>query len=579
MAAGTSHLLSAAIDFGTTFSGYAFSTTNDFKSSPQNVASVTWSAGSGCLQSLKTSTCVLFDQNGDFHSFGFEAEDKYSDLAYDNLHKGWYYFRRFKMILYQQKELNRTFHIKSLDGKTMSAMKVFSSAIGYLKDHLINTCKLRGADVRMDEIIWELTVPAIWSDPAKQFMREAALEAGIPNNQLQLSLEPEAASLYCKHLPVNVKSDQFTVFKSGYRYMVLDAGGGTIDITVHEVEPGGTLRELYKANGGDWGGTNVDLEFERLLADLLGSKVFEDFRKECVPDLLEMYRSFEVKKRSIQATGDDKVTFTVPINLQETFKRLNPGADLGKMIENNPKYSRDVTWRGDKLRMSANLTRSLFKTSLDNITGQVKMLLRLPEVSGVGAILMVGGYSECPLLQNAIKNACPNLRRIVPGDAGLVVLKGAVINGHTPATISERVCKYTYGVRCRRTFIEGFHKEEYKINSVRGIKCNNIFEVHARIGDLVKIGQACQPFRHVVVSEKQKIMKIRIFASDEKEPIYVTDGGCQKLGAIVIDMPDITNGLKRGNTVSMTFGGTEIEVNAVDIETGRKHRAFFDFLG
>ncbi|XP_060065294.1 heat shock 70 kDa protein 12B-like [Ylistrum balloti] len=579
MAAGTSHLLSAAIDFGTTFSGYAFSTKNDFLSNPQNVSSFTWSAGSGCLQSLKTSTCVLFDPKGNFHSFGFEAEDKYCDLAYDNLHKDWYYFRRFKMVLYHQKELNRKFHIKSLDGKTMPAMKVFSSAICYLKKHLLNTSQMRGADVQMSDIAWVLTVPAIWSDPAKQFMREAAVEAGIPNNQLQLSLEPEAASLYCKHLQVLLSGDNLTVFRNGSKYMVLDAGGGTIDITVHEVKPGGTLRELYKANGGDWGGTKVDEEFERLLSDILGQKTFDAFQKECVPDLLEMHRSFEVKKRSIKATGDDKVTFSVPVNLLETFKRFNPGVVISNVIANNSKYSGDVTWSGDKLRISANLARRLFKSSLDSICGQVQMLLGLPELSGVTAILMLGGYSECPLLQNAIKITCPNLRLIVPRDAGLVVLNGAVINGHTPSTISERVCKFTYGARCRRKFIEGFHKEEYKTTSIRGVRCNNVFEVHARMGDSIHIGQACKPSKHVVVSENQKRMQIGIYASNKSEPLYVTDPGCQKLGDIVIDMPDTTNGIKRGNNVSMTFGGTEIEVNAVDIDTGKKHRAFFNFLG
>ena len=41
--------------------------------------------------------------------------------------------------------------------------------------------------------------------------------------------------------------------------------GGTIDITVHEVLKGGFLKEIYEANGGDWGGTNVDEAFEDLL--------------------------------------------------------------------------------------------------------------------------------------------------------------------------------------------------------------------------------------------------------------------------------------------------------------------------
>ena len=34
--------------------------------------------------------------------------------------------------------------------------------------------------------------------------------------------------------------------------------GGTIDITVHEVQSDGHLKELYNANGGPWGGAFVD---------------------------------------------------------------------------------------------------------------------------------------------------------------------------------------------------------------------------------------------------------------------------------------------------------------------------------
>ena len=37
---------------------------------------------------------------------------------------------------------------------------------------------------------------------------------------------------------------------SGDKYMVADCGGGTVDLTVHQIEqPQGTLKELYKASG------------------------------------------------------------------------------------------------------------------------------------------------------------------------------------------------------------------------------------------------------------------------------------------------------------------------------------------
>lgn len=36
----------------------------------------------------------------------------------------------------------------------------------------------------------------------------------------------------------------------GDKYMVADCGGGTVDLTVHQIEqPQGTLKELYKASG------------------------------------------------------------------------------------------------------------------------------------------------------------------------------------------------------------------------------------------------------------------------------------------------------------------------------------------
>jgi hypothetical protein len=38
--------------------------------------------------------------------------------------------------------------------------------------------------------------------------------------------------------------------------MVVDCGGGTVDITVHEMDPStGRLKELYKATGGPYGST------------------------------------------------------------------------------------------------------------------------------------------------------------------------------------------------------------------------------------------------------------------------------------------------------------------------------------
>lgn len=93
----------AAIDFGTTYSGYAFSFRSDFKTDPLKIITNNWKVGATNAVSLKAPSCILFDPDQKFHSFGFEAEDKYAELTEDADHNEWFYFKRFKMLLYEQK--------------------------------------------------------------------------------------------------------------------------------------------------------------------------------------------------------------------------------------------------------------------------------------------------------------------------------------------------------------------------------------------------------------------------------------------------------------------------------------------
>ena len=93
----SSKLVSVAIDFGTTYSGYAFSfhhTKNDIKTFP-------WKSSS--FESEKTPTCILFDSERRFHSFGFEAEDGYAELSRRGMAKSWFFFKQFKLALHDAK--------------------------------------------------------------------------------------------------------------------------------------------------------------------------------------------------------------------------------------------------------------------------------------------------------------------------------------------------------------------------------------------------------------------------------------------------------------------------------------------
>ena len=64
------------------------------------------------------------------------------------------------------------------NGKPMKAMEVFSAMIHYMRNHMVTECKKQYNGIEETDIKWVVTVPAIWNDTAKQFMREAAEMVG-----------------------------------------------------------------------------------------------------------------------------------------------------------------------------------------------------------------------------------------------------------------------------------------------------------------------------------------------------------------------------------------------------------------
>lgn len=71
-------------------------------------------------------------------------------------------------------DLSRKTLIEDDKGKKIKAIEVFSSAISYLKKRLVTDCKKQMTEIEESDMMWVLTVPAIWDDKSKQLMREAA---------------------------------------------------------------------------------------------------------------------------------------------------------------------------------------------------------------------------------------------------------------------------------------------------------------------------------------------------------------------------------------------------------------------
>ena len=101
--------LVGAIDFGTTFSGWAYSFLHDYRLDPTKASFRSWNSGTDTLITEKTPTCVLIAPDGKtLVGFGYEAEDKYQKLVEKGTHRQYYFFKRFKMALDKQVSKNIT---------------------------------------------------------------------------------------------------------------------------------------------------------------------------------------------------------------------------------------------------------------------------------------------------------------------------------------------------------------------------------------------------------------------------------------------------------------------------------------
>lgn len=226
------------------------------------------------------------------------------------------------------------------------------------------------------------------------------------------------------------------------------------------------------------------------------------------------------------------------------------------------------------------MLRGLFEEPIKHIIEKLRNVIDNDKhESEISMIVMVGGFSESDILQTRVKEAFPALKIVVPGDAGLAVLKGAVIFGHEPKVISTRICRYTYGVRVNGPFNESKHKEEYKWTTKQGhVVCANIFRRHVMIGQSVTVGKP-QTSKIVYPKEQDQIDRNNlIYASSQEDPMYTTDPGCVYIGQINMKTPNTSKGLDRPIEICMTFSSTELEVTAKDVNTGDTVNASFDFL-
>lgn len=187
--------------------------------------------------------------------------------------------------------------------------KIICDTLKVIKEAAIaKLCSSFGDVLEVEKITWVVTVPAIWSNFAKQFMRQSCFDAGIiskvESTRLILALEPEAAVASCIY-----DMNKVIRLSNNAQFLMIDCGGGTVDITAHSIASGGfnddssplSLSELAAPQGGPWGSMRVNENFKSFIALLLGPRLFDSLlQKESA--LQEVLQNFEEKVKKSHST-------------------------------------------------------------------------------------------------------------------------------------------------------------------------------------------------------------------------------------------------------------------------------------
>ena len=428
----------------------------------------------------------------------------------------------------------------------------------------------------------------------------------LPNekdpDKLSLALEPECAAIYCQTMSSRQQVATYCQAEMPYHstcYLVVDIGGGTVDISAHRLSPTQDrhVQVVHPPTGNDCGGSKVNKNFENFLESLVHDKGFSKYLQSKNPatnakhsaDLNELVnRIFEYQKVIFGRRGgvglrpDSKLTIRLPFSFIDMYKDdINNGI---KRIKGSRLKLVD-----QDLRIGYSLMADFFQPVVEGMLECMSQTLREIEAK-INTIYVVGGFGGSQYIYTRISERFRDTYRyITPLEPDFAVVRGAVLFRQNPDIVHARKVDATYGVRTNISFDPQIHDTEYKwINDDGEEKCSNIFCTVVERGDLVRTEEVFSkefgPAMH-----QQTNASFEIYSTLEKDVRYTTGKrgkGSQdtapvelrKIGAFVVQMPVLTGDKNRRVDVTFDFSHTEIQVRGYDRTSGNEVKVTLDFL-
>jgi hypothetical protein len=567
--------VAAAIDFGTHSTGYAWvpvDVLNDVPAERKIQFRTQWPDQP--LPAVKVLSAVLFGSSGVVDAWGYAARKKHRNSI--NAPQGSYYYG-FKLALQRG----------ASSGHLLLPAQENAVAVtgGYLREIVREALRDIGASgYQPGDIRWCITVPSIWGDEAISRTRRAAEMAGLPTDSERLLLvyEPEAAALHCRIRGANLVGGEqgpgIASLLASSRYMVVDCGGGTVDITSYRTDGSGQLEQIGQVSGGTLGSEYVNLAFiTEVVADRLGGlEAVTDVARRHENALLELADAWEERKHTVAAVAADDGSVRIDEPVHVPLNRLIYRA-LEEVV---PDLSeRLLRLQGDDNHIVVGppelvkLFEGVVAGILDNVDKQLTAMKdQCGPIEGLETVLLVGGFAQSAYLQLRLSEHLRSRAQIrVPPASAQAVLTGAVHICYNPELIIARRSRYTYGFSINPYFEQGVDEEDRKFISGYGeALCEDRFSKVVTINQTVPADHEVK-INVCALGPDDSEMIIELFTSTDSDPRYVD--GCTARGQFVVDISSTAGkGLpadKRSVDLVFKFGGAEITVLATEVASGR----------
>jgi molecular chaperone DnaK (HSP70) len=551
----------AAIDFGTHATGYAWAVINEHnRDAKRRRIYVKTQWPSQPVAYPKNLTSLLLDDNDEVIAWGFDAKRQWHRRRDDHNLRYVYGFKMWLVGDTAHSDAGKTDHTSPTDTETAKRL-----IVEYLRRvYRLAMEEISKSGYTDEEVRWCLTVPAIWDEYQKQLMRQAAVSAGLPSDdrRLILALEPEAAAHHARLAGVRTVGStagrRASLMSAGSKFMVVDCGGGTVDITAYRVDRSGRLIEIGRDYGDSLGAEFIN---KGLVSEVFASR-FGSFD-----------RLFEIVRGAPTAFDDmldawERAKLHVTVDLRDDIYLPIPAA-VDRLLDNSVREGLAETQGGitDQVVITSEEAKAAFETVvpaiLDLVDHQLQEVASKASSRASELVVLVGGFGASPYLQRRLADHLKERAEVlVPGDPNTAVLYGATHFAYDPQTRARRT-KATYGCGVAWPFKEGVDPEWTRVVPPDGQpRCSERFDTFVVAGQTVPSGEVVT-HNYVPLYPDQKAITVEIYRTSALRPRYTFDKGSEEVGSVsmsleaVMDLPL----WRRSVDVTMHFGETEIRVS------------------